>query len=118
MNVNLQNIIKYSDIIQQRAQKAWRRFLFTPTRYWKNTLLVFAAILLIILLADAWVFWQLARALQFEPDEIGTTRYVLKRAELEQALSFLGERSVKFLETIQTPPPREIFAVPPTSSAE
>ena len=118
MSFNLENITKQLGAIQQRAQKAWHRFLFTPTRYWKNTLLVFTVILLIILLADAWVFWQLARVPQFLPDEIGTTRYVLKRTELEQALSFLGERSVKFLETIQTPPPREIFAVPPTSSAE
>ncbi len=110
------NILTEGAHIRQRAQKAWRTFLFTPAHYWKSALIVFGVIFLIILLVDAWLFWRFANAPQDIPDQFTSEPVALRLKELDSVLKLLREREMELLQTGQTPPPREIFSIPSTLS--
>lgn len=99
---------------QQRAKTTWQTFLFMPIRYWKITLVVFASILIIILLVDAWLFWHFAQTPPQDPDQTTSGRFTLNLTELESAIRFLREREIKLLQKDETAPLREIFNIPQT----
>ena len=114
---NLTTIWAHVTHVQECIQKAWHTFLFMPARYWKIMLIVFGVILLIILFVDAWLFWRFAQNHQQDLDQTTSERFTLNLKQLESALRFLDERETKLLQKDQTPPPREIFGVPPPSAS-
>ena len=109
----LNNILSKWALFRQSARKGWHAFLFTPARYWQRALLVFAVILIIILLADGWLFWRFGYAPQYVLEKQDTLR-TLNHKELEAALTLLRERGLASLQKMATTSSREIFDLPPT----
>lgn len=103
-------------LFRQNAKNGWHAFLFMPARYWHHALIVFAAILIIILLVDGWLFWRFGYAPQYVLEKQNSA-LTLNHKELETALTLLRERETASLEKIATTTLREIFNLPPTPTS-
>lgn len=104
-------------LFRQNMKNGWHAFLFMPARYWRHALIVFVAILIIILLADGWLFWRFGYAPQYVLEKQNAA-LAINHKELEAALTLLRERKTASLEKMATTTLREIFNVPPTPASE
>lgn len=70
---------------------------------WKIVLLWFAAILIIVLLIDNYLFWKYQRE-AFQPVDLGDTGFVtINRTSLQNVIDWLNIKEGKFNEDLNAP---------------